>query len=38
MLGVLTELERRHGSVEAYLRAGGLGDEELELVRKRLRG
>ena len=38
MLGVLTELERRYGSVEDYLRAGGLGDEELELVRKRLRG
>jgi protein tyrosine/serine phosphatase len=38
MLGVLTELERRYGSVDAYLRAGGLGEEELELVRKRLRG
>ncbi len=38
MLGVLKELERRYGSVEAYLRAGGVGDEELELVRKRLRG
>jgi protein tyrosine/serine phosphatase len=38
MLGVLRELERRYGSVEAYLRAGGVGDEELELVRKRLRG
>jgi protein-tyrosine phosphatase len=38
MLGVLTELERRYGSVEDYLRAGGLGDEELELMRKRLRG
>ena len=29
MLGVLEELERRYGSVEAYLRAGGVGDEEL---------
>jgi protein-tyrosine phosphatase len=38
MLAVLEELERRYGSVEGYLRAGGLGDEELELVRKRLRG
>jgi protein-tyrosine phosphatase len=38
MLGVLRELERRYGSVEAYLRAGGVGDEELEAVRKRLRG
>jgi protein tyrosine/serine phosphatase len=38
MLGVLTEVERRYGSVEAYLRAAGVGDEELELVRTRLRG
>jgi protein tyrosine/serine phosphatase len=38
MLGVLTELERRYGSVDAYLRAGGVGHEELELVRKRLSG
>jgi protein-tyrosine phosphatase len=38
MLAVLEELERRYGSVEGYLRAGGVGDEELELVRKRLRG
>src|SRR4051794_5180396 len=38
MLGVLTEVERRYGSVETYLRAAGVGDEELELVRKRLRG
>jgi protein tyrosine/serine phosphatase len=38
MLAVLEELERRYGSGEGYLRAGGLGDEELELVRKRLRG
>jgi len=38
MAGVLHELERRYGSAEGYLRAGGIGDEELELVRKRLRG
>jgi protein-tyrosine phosphatase len=38
MLGVLTEVERRYGSVEAYLRVAGVGDEELELARKRLRG
>jgi protein-tyrosine phosphatase len=38
MLGVLVELEHRYGSVESYLRAGGVGDDELELVRKRLRG
>ena len=38
MLGVLAEVERRYGSVENYLRAAGVGDEELELVRKRLRG
>ena len=38
MLGVLEELERRYGSVDAYLRAGGLGDDELQLVRNRLRG
>jgi protein-tyrosine phosphatase len=38
MLGVLTELEDRYGSVEAYLRGAGVGDEELELVRTRLRG
>ena len=38
MLGVLTELERRYGGVDGYLRAGGVGDEELELLRTRLRG
>jgi len=37
MLDVLAELARRYGSVEEYLRAGGVGDEELELVRMRLR-
>lgn len=38
MLGVFTELRRRYGGVEAYLRSTGLSDEELELVRARLRG
>jgi protein tyrosine/serine phosphatase len=38
MAGVFTELERRHGGVEAYLRGAGVSDEELELVRARLRG
>ena len=38
MVSVLEELGQRYGSVESYLRAGGVGDEELELVRKRLRG
>ena len=38
MLGVFAELERRYGGVEAYLRDAGVSDEELELVRARLRG
>ena len=38
MLGVFAELERRYGGVEEYLRATGVSDEELELVRARLRG
>jgi protein tyrosine/serine phosphatase len=38
MLGVFAELERRYGGVEGYLRATGVGDEELELARARLRG
>jgi len=38
MLGVLTELEDRYGTVKAYLRAAGVSDDELELVRRRLRG
>jgi protein tyrosine/serine phosphatase len=38
MVGVFAELERRYGGVESYLRAGGVTDEELELVRARLRG
>jgi len=35
--GVLEELARRYGSVEEYLRAGGLDDEALSLARRRLR-
>jgi protein-tyrosine phosphatase len=38
MVGVLEELERRYGSVEAYLRSAGLEDEDLERARERLRG
>ncbi len=38
MLGVFAELERRYGSVEAYLRSAGVGEQELRLVRARLRG
>ena len=32
------ELERRYGSVEAYLRAAGVSDEDLSRARSRLRG
>jgi len=38
MVGVLEELERRYGSVEAYLRAGGAAEQDLEHARRRLRG
>jgi len=38
MVGVFAELERRYGSVEAYLRSTGVSDEELELIADRLRG
>jgi protein tyrosine/serine phosphatase len=38
MSGVFSELEQRYGGVEAYLREAGVTDEELELVRARLRG
>jgi protein tyrosine/serine phosphatase len=38
MVGVLDELKRRYGSVEAYLRGGGLSDDDLRLARERLRG
>jgi protein-tyrosine phosphatase len=35
--GVFAELERRYGSVEGYLRHGGLTDDELARARARLR-
>ena len=38
MVGVFAELERRFGGVESYLRAAGVTDAELALVRKRLHG
>jgi protein-tyrosine phosphatase len=38
MAGVFAELGRRYGGVEAYLRSAGVNDEELGLVRARLRG
>jgi protein-tyrosine phosphatase len=38
MPGVFAELERRYGGVEGYLRDAGVTDEELDLVRARLRG
>jgi len=38
MTGVVAELARRHGSVESYLRGAGVTNEELDLVRARLRG
>jgi len=37
IVSVFEELERRHGSVEGYLRSAGLNDEDLELARARLR-
>jgi len=37
MRGVFEELERRYGGIEAYLRSAGSSDEELDLVRARLR-
>ena len=37
IVGVFEELERRYGSIEDYLRSGGLTDEELALIRSRLR-
>jgi protein-tyrosine phosphatase len=37
IVGVFEELERRYGSVEGYLRSGGLGDEDLARARARLR-
>jgi len=38
LLGTLAEVERRYGSLQAYLRAGGLGEDDLALARARLRG
>jgi protein-tyrosine phosphatase len=38
MTGVFAELERRYGGVEPYLRGAGVTDEELGLIRARLRG
>lgn len=37
MAGVFAELEARYGGVEQYLRSAGVTDEELRLVRTRLR-
>lgn len=37
IVGVFEELEGRYGSVEGYLRSGGLGDEDLARARARLR-
>jgi protein-tyrosine phosphatase len=37
IIGVFEELERRYGSVDEYLRSGGLGDEDLARLRARLR-
>jgi protein tyrosine/serine phosphatase len=38
MAGVFAELDHRYGGVEPYLRGAGVTEEELELVRARLRG
>jgi protein-tyrosine phosphatase len=38
MLGVLAELEHRYGGVEAYLRAGGASQQDLDAVKARLLG
>jgi hypothetical protein len=37
MVGVFTELERRHGGAKEFLRSAGLSDEDLELAAARLR-
>jgi protein tyrosine/serine phosphatase len=37
MVGVFSELARRYGGVEEYLRGAGVTDDELELARARLR-
>ena len=36
--GVFGELERRYGSIDAYLRSAGVSDEEIARARSRLRG
>ena len=38
MLGVFEALDERYGGVAGYLRSAGVSDEELALVRARLRG
>jgi protein tyrosine/serine phosphatase len=38
MSGLLAELQRRHGSVAAFLRSIGVSDDDLERLRARLRG
>lgn len=38
MSGLLAEVERRHGSVAAFLRSIGVSDDDLDRVRARLRG
>jgi hypothetical protein len=38
MAGVLAELERRHGTVEGYLRDIGVAAEDVGRARARLRG
>jgi len=37
MVEVLAELDRRYGTVEGYLRAAGVSDDELRAARSRLR-
>jgi len=36
--GVFGELDRRYGSIDAYLRSAGVSDEEIARARSRLRG
>jgi len=36
MVGVFAELERRYGGATAFLRGGGLRDEDLALAAQRL--
>jgi hypothetical protein len=37
MVGVLTELEARYGTVRAYARAGGVAQRDLDRLADRLR-